>query len=274
MAIQRLDGDSYRSMPGVNYSTLKQMARSPRHYRWRLDHPLEDTPRLALGRAVHTATLEPEQFLREYALWKGERRAGKEYEAFCAANVGRTVLKTDEYETALRISEAVRSHRAAGPLLRGVQTEMSVTWTDEATGLALKARVDAFGIVQLDLKSTSEIDGLRFGAQAARMQYHAQASMYQDGLRANGLDLPVRIIAVEADDPHDVAVYRVEDDALEAGRRVYVEWLRSVSQCETLGMWPGRYEAEVPLRLPTWALTQNDEATGMALALAGQSWEE
>ena len=50
----------YEDVPGVNISTLKELwSKSPLHYRYRLEHPREETPALTLGIATHMAILEP-----------------------------------------------------------------------------------------------------------------------------------------------------------------------------------------------------------------------
>ena len=53
----------YEDVPGVNISTLKELwSKSPLHYRYRLEHPREETPALTLGIATHMAILEPLRF--------------------------------------------------------------------------------------------------------------------------------------------------------------------------------------------------------------------
>jgi hypothetical protein len=272
--IGRMTFEEYLAIDAINVSTLKEMRRSPQHYAHRLATPREDTARLALGRATHTAVLEPDRFLLDYALFPGERRAGKVWEEFQAANAGKTILKRDEYETCLAMRDAVRAHPVASALLRDGRAEESVTWEDEATGLQCKARIDWHGYAMLDLKTTADVDAGRFAMTAARLGYHLQLAFYSRGLRANGIDLPVKIVAVEATAPHDVAVFGVEEETLVAGSDACDDLLRSVSQCRTLKFWPGRYSTEQVFRLPTWAVTTGEDATGIALAVAGQGWEE
>ncbi len=76
----------YLKLPAVNWSTLKAGRTSPLHYKHRLENPLEDSTRLAMGRGAHTALFEPDRFLLDYALFAGPRRAGKEWKAFKAAS--------------------------------------------------------------------------------------------------------------------------------------------------------------------------------------------
>lgn len=248
--------DEYLKIDAVNFSTLKEMRRSPRHYQYRVKNPRKDTPRLGLGRGAHTAVFEPDRFLVDYALFAGERRYGKEWDACCAANRGKTILKSDEYATCLAIRDAVRSHPVAGPALSPPgEAEKVVTWTDAGTGLACKARLDWWRVGLLcDLKTTMDIDAKRFAGTAYRMGYHIQAAFYRSGLIANGLDAPpFRIVAVEASPPHDVAVFVLDDDALWRGEVEMADLLAKVAAGKFSQQWPGRYPDETALTLPAWA---------------------
>lgn len=264
-----MDFKTYCEMPAVNWSTLKEARKSPLHYWHRTQTPRKDSTTLAMGRATHTAVFEPERFLLDYALFTGERRAGKEWNECCAANRGKTILKQPEYETCLAMCKAVRSHPIAGPLLTPPgEAEKVLTWRDEETGLDCKGRLDWWRIGLLaDLKTSADIDAHRFAANAHRMGYFGQLAFYRAGLKANGLDAPLpKIIAVEAAAPHDVAVFTLDDDAMWRGEQEVRELLRLVAAGRFSGQWPGRYPAEVPLSPPAWAFAAED---GDDDALAG-----
>ena len=145
-----------------------------------------------------------------------------------------------------------------------------LTWTDRETGLACKSRLDWLSSSQpavLDLKFTADIDARRFGWTAARLGYHLQAAFYVMGAAANGLgELPFVIAAVQADPPHDVAIYQVDEDAMWAGEKECRRLLRMVAECRASGRWPGRYQGEQVLRLPAWAFgDENDDALDLVV---------
>ena len=270
--------DEYLKIDAVNWSTLKAGRSSPLHYQHRVTHPLEDSTRLAMGRAAHTAVFEPDRFLLDYALFAGPRRAGKEWDACCAANKGRTILKADEYRECLAIRDAVRNHPVAGVLLAPPgEAEKVLTWTDEATGLRCKARLDWYRSALLcDLKTTGDIEERLFAATVARMGYHGQMAFYRAGLIANGLPAPTppRFIAAEATPPHDVAVYKLDDDGLYLGEQECARLLGMVAESRAKQEWPGRYPEERTLPLPAWAfglmLPAENEANGLDLLVTGQ----
>lgn len=265
----------YLEIDAVNWSTLKEMRRSALHYRYGVEVPREDTVRFALGRGAHTAILEPDRFPLDYAVFDGERRAGKAWDAFKEAHASRTILKAEEYAKCLAMRDAVRRHPVAAPYLERGRAEVSLTWTDPATGLPCKGRLDWESISKraiVDIKTTSTVDARRFGALAARMGYHCQLAFYADGWAAAlGDTPPVVIIAVEADPPHDVGVFVVDADALYAGSEECAELLAKVAACRRTGQWHGRYTEEQVLRLPAWVFAddEDDDATGLDISVSG-----
>jgi exodeoxyribonuclease VIII len=262
--------ETYRAIRGVNWSTLRDMRASPLHYKQAVDMPREDSDTLALGRAVHTAVLEPDRFPIDYTVWQGARRAGKEWEAFCAANQAQTILKVDQYATCLAIRDAVRRDPIAAAYLASGEAERNITWTDAETGLACKGRLDWHSPARkalVDLKTTRSVDARMFGATAFRFGYHCQLAYYLDGWRASvpGDPMEAVIIAVESEPPHDVGVFLLDDEVLYAGREEYHELLARVKGCMLTGRWPGRYDEPQLLQLPSWAFPNDDDEAAHAL---------
>lgn len=257
----------YLTLPAVNWSTLKHLRKSPLHYRHALENPREDNARLALGRAAHTAVFEPDKFMLEYACFKGERRAGKAWEAFKEQHAGETILKIEEYRTCLAIRDAVRRHPVAAEYLAAGVPESSIFWTDLETGLECKARPDWISVSKgalVDLKTTGDIDAHRFAATAARMLYYCQLAFYREGLkRAHDAEYPVVMIAVEQSPPHDVAVYTLDEDALYAGWEEVQVLLVRLKRCRNENRWPGRYEEAQTLRLPGWIWPDEESDTAI-----------
>jgi hypothetical protein len=258
--------DEYLKAPGVNWSTLKWMRESPLHYKYRTETPIEDNDRLMLGRATHTAILEPDRFPLDYAVYDGGIRRGKEWEAFKAANPGRTLFKPEQYATCLAIRDAARGFLRTAHYLEVGEPERSVFWTDGMTGVKCKARIDWLHPEAIvDVKTCRSTNARQFGATAARYGYHSQLAFYVDGFRAESGELLHRkavLIAAEAEAPHDVAVFVADPDkALWAGREEYRGLLHRVVLCESAGEWFGRYDEEQSLALPAWAFEEDGDGT-------------
>ena len=265
----RMTWADYRALDAVNQSTIKHLRESPLHYRHAVDDPDAPTDAMNLGSGTHTAVFEPDSLILEYAVFAGKVRRGKEWEAFEAANEGRTILTLSQYETACRIRDTVRGHPLASHYLERGRAEQSLTWVDPATGLLCKARVDwiaeEFGTF-LDLKTTRTVDARLFGQQSLALGWHLQAALYRQGLREHGLDLVPRLLAVESKAPHDVGVFVVGSDPLYAAEEQLKELLGRIVECRASGLWPGRYTEEQPLDLPPWAYPDDDAADGLGLS--------
>jgi hypothetical protein len=259
--------EEYVAIKALNFSTLKEVQRSPLHYLHRVENGREDTSSLALGRAFHTAVLEPDRFPIDYVVFHGKRRHGKDWDAFDLANTGRTILRLDEYETVLAMRDAVRRSPIAMRYLQGGRAEQTITWTERVNGVELpcKARLDYIGDAIADLKSTKDAGAREFGRTAARFGYHLQLTWYRRGARAAlGLEPSLKLIAAETTKPHDVAVYTVTPDQILAADEVINDLLSSVASCRATDHWPGVGEEEQPLDLPGWAMQHGGEVDAPA----------
>ncbi len=267
--------ESYRKIDAVNFSTLKHAAKSALHYRHAVKSPDEDTTGRAKGRLLHAALLDPDSLLRDFVTWDGDRRT-KAFAAFAEQHPHKTIVKSSEWDAAVAQRDAIRAHPEAGPLFAASgETEMTIQWRDEETGLDCKGRLDklvrASGTV-LDLKGSSSIDAAIFGAAAARALYHVQLGWYRMGLNALGIDADrAALVAVETSSPWDVAVFDVTDDDLWAGEQKARELLRTVAAGRVSGLWPGRYPARQQLRLPSWAYPASDEDDVFGISIEGEA---
>lgn len=267
----------YSKVAGVNWSTLKELRRSPLHYQHRLANPREDTTRLMLGRGCHTSILEPDRFALEYAVFKGPRRAGKAWDAFKELHAADdTILKVDEYARCLAMRDAVRRHPIASHYLTGGEAEKSIEWADRLTGLPCKGRIDYAikGRALVDVKGTKDVDAEQFAKLAHRMGYFGQAAFYRDGwTTVHDETLAFVVIAVEMEPPHDVAVFKLDEDSLYAGYEEVQALLVRAAECQRTQQWPGRYQEEQTLRLPRWAWDDESDtdATGLDLVISGHA---
>ena len=252
---------TYTSARAVNWSTLSEMQKSPLAYRHRLTTPRESTPAMDLGRLTHTAVLEPERLATDYAVWDGGRRGTNEHKAWLAENIGREATTVADFEKAQTIAAAVWAHKAARRVLRGGKTEQMLAWVDPVTRLRCKGRVDHIrGGALSDLKTTRSIEPRAFGRSVESFGSHAQMAFYRRGMAAIGYpDGPTRLIAVEQEPPHEVAVYVVPEEVLFAGDLIIGKLLHEVRLWRSRRRWPARYEEETTLQFPVWALPSDSD---------------
>jgi len=263
--------DAYCQLDAVNASSLKAAAVSPLHYHYGLTHERPDTAAMAKGRAIHCATLEPDEFPRRYTVWKDARR-GKDWQAFsdAATDAGLEILTQAEYDDVLATRDAVRAHPVAACYIDVGNAEETITWTDDATGLPCKARLDfrvpLMRAVVVDLKTSRDIGDRAFGRQTHDLLYYMSAAHYLNGCRAvYGRDHEFIFIAVESNPPHDVRVGPLSEDAIYCGEQEAARLLRLVADCTASGEWPGAYPDEDTFDLPAWFYAQGERADTMAL---------
>jgi hypothetical protein len=266
--------EDYRRIDAVNFSTLKCMAESPLHYLDAVENQREATSAMDVGTAEHCMVLEPDQFPPRYSVWTGKIRRGKEWDAFEAANLDKTIITQAEYERCSAMRDRVMAHPAAGPILAMGEAEKVITWKDPETGIDCKARIDWLSGSIADLKTTKSANPRIFAATCARYRYHTQMAWYRWGVEcATGMvDWPCHLIAVESTRPYDVVVYAIDEITLGAGLGLCMGWLRQVAECRASGKWPGRYAGETTLNLPAWAF-ENDEdsADELGLVIGGRA---
>lgn len=261
----------YFELEAVNYSTLKEFAKSPLHYHHRLTAPRKSTKPMQRGTLTHTAILEPDRLPIDFAVFDGERR-GNVWKDYKEANAGRDIVTVPEYQVALRMRDAVRADPVAGPLVTGGDREAVIVWRDAASGILCKGRPDLIRPehVIVDLKTAANVRHFEFSKAVANYQYHVQAAMYSDGYERVTLKAPrYVIVAVESAEPYDVVVYELGDDVLGPGRDEYHRYLSQLKECRETDRWPGYAGGlAMPLQLPRWALTDDDndvEALGLEM---------
>jgi predicted RecB family nuclease len=245
--------DDYLSISGEHFSSIKEMHRSPAHYRSRV-RPA-DSDALRMGRAMHAAVLDPASVrVVEYA----GRRIGKAWIAFQQEHVGALILKPDQAAEVEAMRASVRAHRHASRLLR--QGRPEVTATFDVDGVPFKSRLDfvtSDGDL-LELKSTRDNHPRQFEREFARRLYHAQTALYRMALQANGLPCrKVYCVSICKSAPYEVVVYEISEDAMEAGARWVRDWVARLKECERDRAWPGMDGGAIlTLRIPDWALSE------------------
>lgn len=267
----------YDAIQALNMSRLKEIKRSPLHYQYALTHSKTSGP-LTIGLATHVAVLEPERFTHDFALWDRQTKGGNSaprngqwWDAFLAANKGKTILTEEQWRLSDAIAKAVRSDELAYRYLAAGEPEVTFQW--EIDGRPCKGRVDWLTHIDgeptiVGLKTARDCRHFAFGSQAAKLSYHLQFAFYHDGYEAIRNIKPKLVeIVVESAEPHAVAVYRIPDDIIEQGRDEYTRLLDQLKECEASKSWPGPQPLEDYLTLPTWVYDKetDDELSELEL---------
>lgn len=261
----------------IGKSGLDLIHQSPRHYWAKYLDPNrvreEPTQALRIGTATHHAVLEPEKFESKYVklddaqliqeIGGANPRATNCYKEWMkaqleAANAKKQVILTaDDYDTCVRLRDAVWSHPAAAQLLYEGDAEQTFLFEEPTTGAACKCRPDFISAANfiVDLKTTEDASPAGFAKSVWNYRYHVQAPFYLDGyMYATGEQLNGFVfIAVEKSPPYAVGVYFVPDEILRRGRDEYLEDLAVYVKCVRKNEWPAYGDIVQPLQLPPWA---------------------
>lgn len=276
--LHNLPYSEYAKIDAASASRLKVLRdHSPLHLRHAIDHPEDPTPDLILGNALHTYMLERDEFDVRYVvaaqcssvvkktgeacdhpgkvLVDGQWLCGVHGKGKTPDRSTRTVLSPEQHLQVLGMARSYSMHTYCRLVLdRMEHTEITVVWTDEATGCRCKARLDGSldgGI--LDLKTTQDAGRDAFSRSMRTFGYDLQADHYLAAAAAAGLPAEhFFFLPVEKEAPFASAVYRISDRNLLAVREERRELLATYHQCQQTKKWPG-YGVE-DIEIPEWAL--------------------
>jgi exodeoxyribonuclease VIII len=147
--------------------------------------------------------------------------------------------------------------------LDNARTEVSLFANGE-DGVLRKARIDALpegGNVIVDIKSCQSADPDLMAKSVASYRYDVQAAYYLDLCQLLGLDkTEFLFVCVEKQPPYAVAVYALDQQAIEWGRKQYQRDLAAVKHCMAEDHWPSFTTDITTLGLPAWAAKQAEAA--------------
>lgn len=243
----------YHRLPRASKSGLDKIARSPAHYKCR--DQKEPTKAMRIGTALHSLVLEGvAPLVRPEFAGTGSRAAKAEWDA---AHEGALILSEDEAADVHAMAASISLHPIAGPAFarKDGKPEVSALWTCPETGVECKSRFDwLLPSAIVDLKTTADASADAFARSVASYRYHVQSSFYLQAAAFCGLPVDhFLFVCVETVPPYAVAIYQLDDEALEIGRRLYLRDLRRLKECRERNEWPG-YPTDIStLSLPKWA---------------------
>jgi hypothetical protein len=263
-----MTAEQYRSAPGVNFSSLRHILRSPYFYQRALASECEETIDMRLGTMVHGYWLEgksPQYVVKP----EGMSFASKEGKAWKAAQT-LPILTQEEAARESRMCTALSGDPVAvRSLAKCPQRERCIFF--QYRGVDCKARLDACGSIDgrwtiLDLKKTMDARPAAWGKTAIDRDYCFQAAFYRAALAfAEGLDYAPDFYwqVIEDSDAPTVVHYPlipvrsgVQD---ETGARIGQSRMDAafnlLIECQQSGKWPG-YGSYLEPIWPAWAERQ------------------
>lgn len=267
-----LTNEEYHASEGLSRSQLWKFKQLP-HKFWHeylsgeYERP-KDSKAFFLGSLVHTLVLEPHLFEEEYCtkpiledmppsvLLKD---VGKEqYEqikkvradiagrnniikaSFQANAASKAVVSDEDLVLANNMRNAVMANNTAVQVMDGAKFEKSIYWRHEPTGLICKARPDIWnGRIVADLKTTIDAGFRGFQLAAYKDGYFLQAAMMYEALKSIGEPFHNFVyVCVEKSSPHSVALYMLDDEALQFGIDMFHSLMERIAKCYETNIWP------------------------------------
>lgn len=245
--------DEYHGGPEFSSSAAKEILKSPLHYKHvYIDGHREPKKAWDIGTAAHAMVLGtgaetvviPEALLA--ANGAASTKAAKDFMTAARA-AGQTPVKQGEFDDIKRMANAVLSNKEARLLFeQDRHSEASVFSSDAATGVRQRCRFDTITKSLLyagDLKTTDDIAPQAVKMTVKKFKYHVQREMYDEIAAAADIELiDMLFIFVEKKAPHDVVVYKFDEDLREMGKREAAAARERLVRCRETGIWPGRYD--------------------------------
>ena len=276
--IYNMSDEDYFADEAINNSGLKEVLRSPAHYKWKKDHPKEQTASMLGGKALHCAILEPDAFNERYAVLPEDAPAAPTkaminaknpsdssvervlfWEAFNIASEGKDILKADVAADCLHVAKMVRGHPELAAYFERGKAEHAIFAQDPVTGVMCKCKPDYLTKVgeyrvKIELKSADDARERFFTRSVMNYGYFQGAAFYTDIMDWSPLGPPdlYLMVVMEREAPYGIKIYEVTPSAIAYGRRQYRKALDLYAYCVTNGEWPN-YDTEItPLNLPAW----------------------
>lgn len=208
--------DVYFDQPGLSYTSSKEFMKSPAHYQAYLKKEHELDPDREFFKAVHLLTLEEPDAANRIVVKDG-RWAGKLKDEVVELKArGYIVVKQEAFDRANQVAASIKASKQAATPLKEGYGEISMFWTDPATGVCCKGRIDCLEIAGdevriYDLKNFSGLhDEELMGKQVINLKYHYQMAFYSLGAMAilQPETIVTKWIFCEDDAPYGVKVRR------------------------------------------------------------------
>ena len=256
--IPDLSNEDYHLSDPYSNSELSTIHKSLASYLYKKENPDPPSTEMTFGSAFHTLILEPDKFDDEFVFVEASTRNTKIYKDAVKEEEDRSVLLMSEAQLLEAMKDSLMNHTIASNMFSGGEAEQSFFWTDPETGIRMKCRPDyLIEKVVVDLKTARDASYDAFLKNVIAYRYFVQNPLYTDGInQVSGYDVEKFVfVVVEKTPPHPVAIYQLDDVAIEHGRMVYREDLATLAAylSNPIETWTGYPEEIQDMSLPQWA---------------------
>lgn len=231
---------------------------------------------LVFGKLTHCLLFEPDEYNNRYTVVDfGKSRKNKEYEKCKSLYPDKIIVSPFEKEKADKLIGQIYNHELAKLILTGGKCEVPFVWTDPATGLKCKMKVDKIKevangrLLVVDYKTSSDIDSVLKWPQ--KLGYPLQDSFYRRGIKekfgiTNDSEIDfVFILQSNVEGEEDVICIADTDyDSLMAANDIVDHHMHEIA--EKLDAWEktndpsiwAAYPTKMTLRYSNWYLERGE----------------
>lgn len=283
-----ISNEDYHASEGVSRSALWLFNQSPIHY-WHKylnaeRKPDKFNPNFLIGEMVHCLMLEHDQYhyryvteetytplpppltIKEFGRERSEQRKrdrervikqNKDNKAlFEKETAHMTVITEEQHMKAVAMYHSSHTDIMAQKLFNLADTEKSIYFTHEPSGLQVKVRPDAWkGTIVTDLKTVKSGVYRDFQNSAHQYGYFLQAAMIKAALKSIDVDMESFVFyCIEKVEPYACTYYIVDNDALEYGTNQFNHMMQRFADCKQKNKWQSY--APQTLSIPNYALKE------------------
>lgn len=245
----------------------KLLSGTPARFKYELDHPEAPKKAFDIGTAAHRLVLGdgPDLVMVDHPVWNTKQAKAEVAEA---REAGAVPLKRDEWDQVHAMAAELRRHPLAAALFDADygKPEQSLFWTDKATGVQCRARLDwldnARGgrLLLPDLKTAHDASPSKFEKAVADFRYDQQADHYMDGVLQLDLADEVSFVFVvqEKQPPYLVNVIELATQWLQMAADRNKRAREIFAECTATGVWPGYGSEPAVASAPDWLLAVHE----------------
>jgi hypothetical protein len=227
----------------------------PALFQHKMSNPVPAKKAFDEGKAAHALVLGTGADVVEIPFDSRRTNAAKAFiaEAYAA---GKVPLLPPQMRKVEAMAEELGRHREAAALLTDGTAESSWFWTDPASGVRRKARLDWYrwdGEI-VDYKSARAVDLQSVQQAVFKYGYHMQSGSYTDAVeaceRALSRTRPYILIWQMNTAPYIVTVTKLDPEVIALGRIRNREAINIYAECVRTRHWPGFSDQIETLTVP------------------------
>lgn len=240
----------------LSYSSLKEFAKSPRHYVDYLRKERKSTPAMVFGSLVHCLLLQPNEVSKQFFLMPNIDRRTKEgkaaYEEAMVKSQGKEIITEEQYNEADNLVNKVVSEEHIANAIQGCN-KFEKEWRADINGLPFRGFFDGEADDYiLEIKTTTDASPKTIISDFYNRQYHIQAGLY-----THVSSKPIKYLIIETTSPYNVMLADVDTAFTDFGLKQAVEQIERFKTCMENNMFDMGYEfhldsGQFTIGLPSW----------------------